>query len=187
MKKTKHCKICNSVIEKVTTNNSYCGESCRIIGERQVKSKWKITHPHKVKQYNDFYNNTPERKEYMVKYRRTPEALQRERESGLRYYKKNRHVEKNGHLKRTFNITLDDYNRMLEDQNGVCAICKRTETRKSKLGELWQLSVDHCHDTGKVRGLLCFACNSSLGKFKDSIETLQNAIEYLKRSKEDSE
>jgi hypothetical protein len=88
-------------------------------------------------------------------------------------------------LKRLFNITLEDYDNMLKSQNGTCAICKQTETKMNKfLGIPKRLAVDHCHMTGKVRGLLCFHCNSSIGKLKDSVELLQNAIEYLKKSKE---
>jgi len=47
-----------------------------------------------------------------------------------------------------------------------------------------RLAVDHCHVSGKIRGLLCFHCNSSLGKMKDSVEILQNAIDYLKKNRE---
>ena len=62
---------------------------------------------------------------------------------------------------------------MLEKQNHVCAICGNKDNNK-------KLAVDHCHTTGVIRGLLCSACNTSLGKFKDSVELLQNAIQYLK-------
>ena len=58
----------------------------------------------------------------------------------------------------------------------ICRKCNK------ETGKLKRLAVDHCHETGKVRGLLCFHYNSSLGKFKDSIELLQNAIDYLKDS-----
>jgi hypothetical protein len=74
-----------------------------------------------------------------------------------------------------YNITLTDYNTMLYIQDSKCLICK---TYKEVL------SVDHCHTTGKVRGLLCNHCNSMLGQAKDNIETLLAGIEYLKISKE---
>jgi hypothetical protein len=63
---------------------------------------------------------------------------------------------------------------MLQQQNGLCAICKKTETGKTS-----NLCVDHCHKTGKVRGLLCNNCNKGLGLFKDNPEVLLNASAYL--------
>lgn len=79
-----------------------------------------------------------------------------------------------------FDMTLEEYNELLEKQNYTCAICKNPETKKSKSGTLCRLSVDHCHTSGIIRGLLCDKCNLSLGGFKDSIQTLESAIQYLK-------
>jgi hypothetical protein len=78
-------------------------------------------------------------------------------------------------IKRKYGITIDDYERMLEDQGGGCAICGETNPLKGKN----YLCVDHCHTTGKVRGILCHDCNTGLGKFKDSEEFLRTAINYL--------
>jgi len=78
-------------------------------------------------------------------------------------------------LRTRFGITLDDYNRMLEEQGGGCAICGGQDPVKNRM-----LAVDHDHATGKVRALLCTACNIGLGNFDDSIERLEAAIEYLK-------
>ncbi|HDY68067.1 MAG TPA: hypothetical protein ENH85_09770 [Candidatus Scalindua sp.] len=80
---------------------------------------------------------------------------------------------RNHRLKVNYGITLEDYDKLYEKQNGVCAICSLPEV-------LMRLQVDHDHKTGKVRGLLCLYCNNILGKAKDSIETLEKAIEYLK-------
>lgn len=82
---------------------------------------------------------------------------------------------KNQHLKRTYGITLDQYNQILIKQNGCCWICKRHESELTQ-----RLHVDHCHKTGKVRSLLCFNCNQGLGNFKDSVGLLITAAEYLK-------
>jgi ribosomal protein S8 len=65
---------------------------------------------------------------------------------------------------------------MLEQQNHSCYICKEPETVTSRI-----LSVDHDHETNKVRGLLCTNCNTALGKFKDNISFLKRAVEYLQR------
>lgn len=76
-------------------------------------------------------------------------------------------------LKYTFGITEEDFTTMYKEQAGVCAICKLTSNST--------LHIDHCHTTGKVRGLLCSRCNTGLGQFKDSIESLQEAIKYLEK------
>lgn len=75
-----------------------------------------------------------------------------------------------------YRITLNDYNIMLVNQNYCCKICLKHRSQFKKA-----LHVDHCHTTGKIRGLLCFKCNSVLGYFKDDINLFQNAINYLKR------
>lgn len=76
-------------------------------------------------------------------------------------------------LKHSFGITIDEYERLLVSQNGLCAICrKRCVTGK-------RLSVDHDHSTGKIRGLLCMKCNSMIGHADDSLIVLQSAIAYL--------
>lgn len=86
------------------------------------------------------------------------------------------------HLMREFGITQDDYRAILEAQEGVCAICKQPETAKRPTTQTPKaLAVDHCHKEGHVRGLLCWRCNSVLGKVGDSIQTLQSMIEYLQR------
>lgn len=71
-----------------------------------------------------------------------------------------------------FGISREDYKQMLVDQNNSCAICKK------EIG--WEAAVDHCHTTGKIRGLLCRKCNLGLGAFKDNIETIRKAIKYVK-------
>lgn len=82
-------------------------------------------------------------------------------------------------IKRTYNFTFEEYEEMLDQQNGKCSICE------SKIGSArtTRLFVDHCHETGKVRGLLCSSCNNGLGQFKDSPKLLQKAINYLLDSK----
>ena len=85
---------------------------------------------------------------------------------------------RDSHLSRSYGISLDDYNRMLEKQGGCCAICHGDDPKSPTRVNHWY--VDHCHTTGKVRGLLCNACNRALGNFGDSIENLERAILYLK-------
>ena len=87
--------------------------------------------------------------------------------------RKNPDLVKNNELRKSFGITLEDYNRMREEQNGVCAICGQIDDNG------FSLAVDHCHTTKKVRGLLCANCNRGLGIFNDSIDLLTKAINYL--------
>ena len=73
-----------------------------------------------------------------------------------------------------YNISLEEYNQMLEDQNEKCIICNKTNNDGKRL------SIDHDHKSGEIRGLLCNHCNIGLGHFKDDINLLERAIEYLK-------
>lgn len=82
-------------------------------------------------------------------------------------------------LKYRYDLTMDEYEKMYESQERKCQICEV----EHKLGGFDGLYVDHCHESNKVRGLLCNKCNSSLGKFNDSIEVLKKAIEYLDKYK----
>lgn len=80
-----------------------------------------------------------------------------------------------------YGLTLEKYDKMLEEQNNKCKICKKHENKTDKrYGRTIKLSVDHCHKTGKVRSLLCSNCNAALGQVDDSIKLLKSMIEYLK-------
>jgi hypothetical protein len=78
-----------------------------------------------------------------------------------------------------YGITPEDYDNMYNKQNGCCKICK---IHQSDLKI--RLCVDHCHETGKVRGLLCKHCNTVLGMAKDNIDILEEAKQYLINNKE---
>lgn len=80
-----------------------------------------------------------------------------------------------GMLKANFGISLSEYQERLSAQDGVCAICKRPETAANK----GRLAVDHSHDTGQLRGLLCSRCNNGIGQFQEDPQLLINAISYL--------
>ena len=81
-------------------------------------------------------------------------------------------------LQRKFGLTQADYDLMLDSQGGVCAICNQPETRM-KFGKPTQLAVDHNHENGQVRSLLCAKCNMGLGQFNDNPVTLRKAAFYL--------
>lgn len=82
-------------------------------------------------------------------------------------------------IKRLYGLSIEDYNKMLTAQACKCKICGKQHDPSAKRGRLY---VDHCHTTGQVRGLLCGACNSAIGYFKDDITLLQKAIDYIKKT-----
>jgi hypothetical protein len=89
----------------------------------------------------------------------------RTKESKQRLYGGSRHY----HLKQRYGIGADEFDELVKQQGGVCAICGRPDPEH----------VDHSHETGDVRGILCFNCNGGLGQFRDSIEALLAAAAYL--------
>ena len=80
---------------------------------------------------------------------------------------------------RKYGLSAADYQAMVEAQNGVCALCLRPETVKSRSGYVRPLGVDHDHVTGRIRGLLCHHCNAGLGHFNDDPEVLNRLVAYL--------
>ena len=86
---------------------------------------------------------------------------------------------------RNYNMTPEEYEQRVKDQNNLCALCGRPERHINYITKKIQaLSVDHNHDTGKNRALLCQDCNRGIGIFDESEELLLKAIQYLKKHKE---
>jgi hypothetical protein len=85
-------------------------------------------------------------------------------------------------LRKEYGITVEEYEKLLAEQDGICAICGKSETNISgKSRQVDSLSVDHDHSTGEIRGLLCNNCNRGLGLLGDNIESLERVIRYLKK------
>lgn len=110
-----------------------------------------------------------------------PSGLQRECRDCCRKRKAEWHKTESGKrsaantkLKRRFGITIDDYEKMYQEQGGSCLICGAHESCNSH-----RLAVDHCHETGKVRGLLCKSCNVGIGNLKDNYDLCLRAARYL--------
>jgi hypothetical protein len=93
------------------------------------------------------------------------------------------HIKWKSFIQRTYGITADDYYEMLEAQNGKCAICESSDANNARIVSN-KLFIDHCHETGKVRGLLCSKCNHAVGLLNDDTDLLQKAINYINSSKE---
>ncbi len=95
-----------------------------------------------------------------------------------RYRAKNARKVQSQKLKSAYGITLEDYEALLAEQEEVCAICKQPETA-TRRGKVLKLAVDHCAQSGEVRGLLCMNCNQGIGKFKHDASLLVAAVSYL--------
>jgi hypothetical protein len=106
------------------------------------------------------------------------EALERKRAREREYDKERwndpefRRAKADSRHKRLYGISLDERDAMEREQDGKCAICREKK----------KLVVDHCHTTGKVRGLLCGSCNKALGFLKDDSERIARLLDYLSRS-----
>ena len=99
----------------------------------------------------------------------------------IKEYKKEWQIENKRSIKgvflmRHYGVTLEEYDRMFEEQNGCCAICGRHQSEFKK-----SLEVDHNHKTKKIRELLCGNCNRMLGQAMENIDTLQKGINYLEK------
>lgn len=79
-------------------------------------------------------------------------------------------------IKSKFGVDKESYNAILAAQGGRCGLCGDTACQSGK-----RMAVDHCHTTGVVRGLLCYNCNTGLGKFRDNPEVLRKAAEWIER------
>lgn len=123
-----------------------------------------------LKQEN--YRSIPQNRERAIN--RSREWYTENKERARQYAKENFDlaVYRDREFRRKYGITLDDYEILVEQQNAECQIC----TDSSK-----QLVVDHDHNTGKVRGLLCAKCNAGLGMFQDDSKLLIQAAKYLEK------
>ncbi len=117
---------------------------------------------------HDYYAKHPEkRKKAQKKYNNS--------EKGQR-------VVRDAHLRRKYGLPFGEFDRMLAEQGGVCAICGGPPVAR-KCAQPARLHVDHDHVTGKVRSLLCMMCNQMLGSCRDTAAILKAGIEYLERHK----
>lgn len=165
-----------------------------VLNARQRLYKSKPGSKERRREYDRIRLQNPEVQARMKAYRQSERGKEMLKRSGIKFratekYKKRAREYKrtdryqrwrrNHDFKNKFGITLEEYDKMFEAQNRVCAICYRPETFILK-GRTHSLAVDHCHKTGKIRGLLCRNCNQMLGLAKDNIETLEKAAKYLK-------
>lgn len=147
------------------------------IRRNEASRRWKEKNPEKTKAITKAWREA--NKERVKEY--TAAASKKWRENNAEKHKEynrewkraNKDKTRAYHLKSKFDITQDDYDRMLDDQGSACAICGTSYDKT--------YHVDHDHDTGEVRGLLCDCCNRGLGYFKDNPSIMASAITYLSK------
>lgn len=127
----------------------------------------------KEKDYSLFYKDSHSKDGYAYRCKDCRKEYEKEYAKTDKYKIK---VRRNRWKEANINITHEEYEQLLKQQDGRCAVCS-TDTNQFGKG----MCVDHCHSTGKIRGLLCTECNLGLGYFKDKIELLENAKKYLDR------
>jgi hypothetical protein len=131
----------------------------------EYQRAWRAKNPDKVAAYNG--KRIGQRTEYNAEWcRRNPHSVYaRSRKRTLKKY----------------GLTEEDYQKLNTAQDGRCAICrKRPPLRKTRAGQQYErLDIDHCHNKGRVRGLLCCNCNAILGHARDGVDILAAAIAYV--------
>ena len=146
------CKPCGSEYEKYRPNQRACSTKCyRNLDDVKAKDKLRKSKP-----------EVREKKNAARRIENNPERRVVNRINALKAY----------------GLTLEDFDQMKKNQNNRCAICN-SKPRKNGHQTVTKLSVDHCHDTGQVRGLLCNNCNRALGYFQDNAEIIKLGYEYL--------
>jgi len=106
------------------------------------------------------------------RFRKTPKY----RDWHAKYYKENKDKYKNSHYKRRYGITFTEVTQLWKDTAGLCNCCG---TFLKAPGESRCTHVDHCHETGKIRGILCNSCNTALGRLGDNLNGVMGLVRYL--------
>ena len=190
----KTCKTCS---EKKPLDEFYSCDRCKD-GTRNdckncvVKKQSAVRDPEKNKQKcKEWYAKNKERskayrqsrtdqrnKRRKERYKEDEELRMKARQKSIEWQRSNPEKRKAQRLKK-YGISLEDHRLLMDKQDWKCAICGYSDLSKSNFFPV----VDHCHDTGKVRGMLCMNCNNGLGKFLDSPEFLRRAADYLEEKR----
>lgn len=180
---TKRCSRCEKEKSLDDFGNNSKGKFGKMAACKECenirRSEYRKAHPEKRRVYNKAYRekNKDKRNAYEKLYRQKSKASPKKDSQRIHEAFRSR----KSRLKHIFGITIEEYKNMLEAQDGVCAICKNPEVVHNKHGTLRSLAVDHDHQTGKVRGLLCHRCNTRLGIVEDTTY-MSAATEYLNRN-----
>lgn len=145
---------------------------CKLCTKKKA-TEWAKAHKEERTQYMKQYGVDNAEKQRMYRRIWGHKNSRKLAESKRKWVEQNPEKDKSRRLYYKFGITLDDYERMLKEQSGLCAICNHVSD------DGIQLCVDHNHKNGEVRGLLCRKCNSGIALLKESRELFESAMKYL--------
>jgi hypothetical protein len=133
-----------------------------------------------AKYYADLEGSRAYARQQVRELRNKPGVRERQNQWSRAWRKANPTSSLSSAMKHKYGITLERYNEILQKQGGVCAICGGLNAHPHRWGGVTtRLTIDHCHSTGRVRGLLCGACNVAIGMLKDNPTLVQAALVYL--------
>jgi hypothetical protein len=161
MKKCTKCGVLRPLDEFYRASGTRDGlrGDCKTCFQARAKARNELIRKENVARAKKWRADNPERyRETQRRMRSTPQGKTRQRA---------------GYLKRKYGITIEQYDELLAAQGGRCAICRR-EPRPDI-----SLHLDHDHESGQLRGVLCFRCNNALGDFDDEVSLLRAAVGYL--------
>lgn len=144
----------------------------KINNKRKLARTWYLRNREKSIEYAKKYNKDNPEKVLLAVKKWQLKNEERDKKNKRNWNKRNMDKRVNYRLKK-YGISLEDYNLIFKKQNGVCNICFKANKNNHRL------NVDHCHKTGKVRGLLCGKCNTALGLLKDKPEIIMAAFNYI--------
>lgn len=171
---SKVCGYCNKNFIAKRETAKWCSVNCSGMAAYYRNKEKCLEYRQKWKTENREVYLKQQRHKAKEQYAKNPEAGRKATAKWRRKNpEKNKKISASSKLKVSYGITLKDYETLEKSQNGVCKICQKPEKGK-------RLAVDHCHETGKIRGLLCQKCNRALGMFHDDPQLLKKAIKYLK-------
>lgn len=131
----------------------------------------------RVKRYRQSAKGRATRLACKRRYEKTPNGIIRKKAHAKKWYKRHSKAVRYRQILYKYGLTTVQFNDLLRVQGYRCAVCKGTKAGTKNRD--W--AVDHCHKTGKIRGLLCQGCNTALGATKDNPSTLRGLADYLER------
>lgn len=134
----------------------------------------------KAKARERYYADPEPKRAYAKAYReRNPEKVRRWAQAR---YARGKEYQRGIFLRNKYGLAPEEYDAMIASQGGGCAVCHAPESKKGRCGKPIHLSVDHDHESGVVRGLLCNDCNRAIGLLGDNSERVRAALDYLVRN-----
>lgn len=166
----KTCGDCK--LEKPTSEfNTHYGKprsQCKVCHSR-ASGEWNSKNKeHRASYVKNWHTSNVEKvRKHKRKYEENRTTKQIEERKNYLYWR---------HIRKAYGLTPETFKELLDKQNGVCALCKKP----GRIGRNGKFYVDHCHDTGRVRGLVCRPCNTSLDILGDTVEKMEIIMAYLR-------